>query len=130
MWLRYHGPKHHLEVEAWHDGTQRLLRVQRASNNLEPRAGVPHSATYRYSSWALLEQALPELVHSAERVTLVVVVRPDLRLGWPLETRYLPLATREWSARYPAPLGLWLVRGWVSLAEWVEIADYATGTVS
>jgi len=118
LWLRNRAERFGIAAEHHHTGEHRLLRLARRPNGLEPSAQARPSETYRFSLWAELEQALPELVQSAELVTLVVVVRPDFRLGKTIEARYLPLAAREWAAQFPSPLALWLVRGCVSLAEW------------
>lgn len=126
LWLRNHGGVYGIRAEGHHTGERRLLRLARAPNGLGTGGFLGNTAQYRavslcFTSWDALEAALPALVQSAapgELYTLAVQVTPDLRLGRAIEARYLALATREWAGQFPAPLGLWLLPGCVSLGEW------------
>lgn len=123
LWLRNHGKRFGIEAEHHHTGERRLLRLARCSNGLTGAGANERIETYRtvFASWPALEQNLPALVQSAapgELYTLAVQATPDLRLGWVLEAGSLRRAVRDWSAQFPSPLAVWLVRGAVSLTSW------------
>lgn len=132
LWLRNHGEAHNIVAVSHHTGERRLLRLGRVSNGLGTGYGLLDNGQFRNNfenrfdtvskpfrsvSWPELEAALPRLVHTTELVTLVLEL-PQGRYARVLEPRYLEQTVREWSARYPDPLTVWLVPGAVSLTEW------------
>ncbi|GEM85127.1 hypothetical protein [Meiothermus hypogaeus] len=124
LWLKHHALEHGIQVEAWHTGARRVLRLGRAVNGLGGGGISQHSgmkstqtgAFWSFPTWAALLEALPALLEVGEAYYTLSFDLGVSRTSQTVPTGWLYQVVERWAAQYPTPREVRIYRGEVEVS--------------